>query len=156
MVCHQSLCDLDHRRNRHVRINPSGWSYDRRSLPLGNRTSGVVCVCRSVDCTQANLVPPTEFSGRSLAFSSPALVAWIWGGLFLVMLCVPGLQSGLGDTGDIIAMILMYSLLFLAFPASCGFIILTLFTKGLETLEFAVGWPYFLVYMLLVGAVPGG
>ena len=27
------------------------------------------------------------------AFLPPALVAWIWGGLFLVMLCVPGLQS---------------------------------------------------------------
>lgn len=88
------------------------------------------------------------------AFLSPTLVAWVWGGLFLVFLCVPGLMPGMGDAGDIIAMILMYSLLFLAFPSSLGFIMLTLFTGGLETLEFMVGWPYFFAYMFLVGAVP--
>lgn len=87
-------------------------------------------------------------------FLSPALVAWIWGGIFLVFLCVPGLMTGMGDTGDIIAIVLMYSLLFLAFPSSLGFIMLTLFTGGLETMEFAVGWPYFFAYMFLVGAVP--
>lgn len=101
-----------------------------------------------------NWCRPQKVRDGVWAFLSPALVAWIWGGLFLVMLCVPGLQSGMGDAGDILALILMYSLLFLAFPSSLGFIILVLFTGGLETLEFMVGWPYFFAYMFLVGAVP--
>lgn len=101
-----------------------------------------------------NWCKPQRVRDGVRAFLSPTLVAWIWGGIFLVMLCVPGLQSGMGDTWDIIAIILMHSLLFLAFPSSLGFIILTLFTGGLETLEFTVGWPYFFAYMLLVGAVP--
>lgn len=88
------------------------------------------------------------------AFLSPALVAWIWGGLFLVMLCVPGLMTGMGDAGDMIAIVLMNSLFVLAFPSSLGFIMLALFAGGLETLEFAIGWPYFFAYMFLVGAVP--
>ena len=87
------------------------------------------------------------------AFFSPALVAWIWGGLFLIFLCIPGLMSGMGDTGDIIAMVLMYSLLFLAFPSSGGFIMLTLFVGGLDA-NFTAEWPLFFVYLFIVGAVP--
>lgn len=87
------------------------------------------------------------------AFLSPTLVAWVWGGLFLVFLCVPGLMTGMGDAGDIIAMILMYSLLFLAFPSSAGFIMLVLFVGGLEA-NFSAEWPLFFVYMIIVGAVP--
>lgn len=98
---------------------------------------------------------PRSFRGGGRAFLSPALVAWIWGGIFLLFLCVPGLMSGMGDAGDIIAMILVYSLLFLAFPSSCGFIMLTLLVGGVEA-DFTVQWPLFFVYMLLVGAVPPG
>ena len=87
------------------------------------------------------------------AFFSPTLVAWIWGGLFLMFLSVPGLMTGMGDTGDIIAVVLMYSLLFLAFPSSAGFIMLTLFTGGLDA-DFTAQWPLFFVYLFVVGAVP--
>ena len=89
------------------------------------------------------------------AFLSPTLVAWIWGGIFLMFLSVPGLMSGMGDTGDVIAMILMYSLLILAFPSSAAFIMLTLFVGGLDA-NFVAEWPLFFVYMLIVGAVPPG
>lgn len=89
------------------------------------------------------------------AFLSPTLVAWIWGGIFLLFLCIPGLMSGMGDAGDIIAIGLMYSLLFLAFPSSGAFIILVLLVGGLEA-DFTAEWPLFFVYMLLVGAVPPG
>lgn len=86
------------------------------------------------------------------AFLSPTLVAWIWGGLFLVFLCVPGLMSG---TGEVIAVILMYSLLFLAFPSSAAFIMLTLFVGGLDA-NFNAEWPLFFLYLIIVGAVPPG
>lgn len=89
------------------------------------------------------------------AFLSPALIAWVWGGIFLVFLCIPGVMSSLGDTGDIIAVVLMYSLLFLAFPSSAAFIMLTLFVGGLDA-NFTAEWPLFFVYMLIVGAVPPG
>lgn len=98
---------------------------------------------------------PRSFREGGRAFLSPALVAWSWGGVFLLFLCVPGLMSGMGDAGDIIAMILVYSLLFLAFPSSCGFIMLTLLVGGLEA-DFTVQWPLFFVYMLMVGAIPPG
>lgn len=98
---------------------------------------------------------PRGFREGVRAFLSPTLVAWIWGGIFLLFLCVPGLMSGMGDAGDILAMILIYSLLFLAFPSSCGFIMLTLLVGGLEA-DFTVQWPLFFVYMLVVGAVPPG
>lgn len=87
------------------------------------------------------------------AFLSPTLVAWLWGGIFLVFLCVPGLMSGMGDAGDIIAIGLMYSLLFLAFPSSGAFIMLTLLAGGLEA-DFTGEWLLYFVYMLVVGAVP--
>lgn len=89
------------------------------------------------------------------AFLSPTLVAWLWGGIFLVFLCVPGLMSGMGDAGDILAIGLMYSLLFLAFPSSGAFIILVLLVGGLEA-DFTAEWMLFFVYMLIVGAVPPG
>ena len=98
---------------------------------------------------------PRSFREGVIAFLSPTLVAWIWGGIFLVFLCIPGLMSGMGDAGDIVAMILVYSLLFLAFPASCGFIMLTLLVGGVEA-DFTVQWPLFFAYMLLVGAIPPG
>ena len=89
------------------------------------------------------------------AFLSPTLVAWAWGGIFLVFLCVPGLMSGTGDTGNVIAMVLMYSLLLLAFPSSAAFIMLALFTGGLDA-TFTVQWPMFFLYLIIVGAVPPG
>lgn len=89
------------------------------------------------------------------AFLFPTLVAWIWGGIFLVFLCVPGLMSAMGDVGDIIAILLMQSLLFLAFPSSAAFIMLTVFVGGLDA-NFNAEWPVFFVYMLIVGAVPPG
>jgi len=89
------------------------------------------------------------------AFLSPTLVAWIWGGIFLLFLCIPGLMSGTGDAGDIIGIGLMYSLLFLAFPSSGAFIILVLLVGGLEA-DFTAEWLLFFAYMLVVGAVPPG
>lgn len=87
------------------------------------------------------------------AFLTPTLVAWIWGGLFLMFLCVPGLMTVMGDAGDLMAIVLMNSLFILAFPSSCGFIILTLFVGGLDA-NLTAEWPLFFVYLLIVGAVP--
>lgn len=87
------------------------------------------------------------------AFLFPTLAAWIWGGLFLVFLCTPGLMTDMGDAGVIIAFILMYSLLFLAFPSSGGFIMLILFVGGLDA-NFTAERLLFFVYLLIVGAVP--
>lgn len=89
------------------------------------------------------------------AFLSPTLVAWIWGGIFLVFLCIPGLMSGTGGIGDMIAAVQMYILLLLAFPSSFGFIMLALFTGGLDA-AFTVQWPMFFLYLIIVGAVPPG
>ena len=88
------------------------------------------------------------------AFLSPTLVAWAWGGLLLLS-TVPMFKLRLGDVGDILAIVLMYSLLFLAFPSSAAFIMLTLFVGGLDA-NFTAEWPLFFVYMLIVGAVPPG
>ena len=96
---------------------------------------------------------PADTRDGIRAFLSPTLVAWLWGGLFLAFLSIPGLMSGMGDAGDIIAMILMYSLLFLAFPSSLGFIMLSLLVGGLNA-NFEAEWPLFFLYMLIVGAVP--
>ncbi len=88
------------------------------------------------------------------AFLSPTLVAWAWGGLLLLS-TVPMFKLRLGDVGDILAIVLMYSLLFLAFPSSAAFIMLTLFVGGLDA-NFTAEWLLFFVYMLIVGAVPPG
>ena len=88
------------------------------------------------------------------AFLSPTLVAWAWGGLLLLS-TVPMFKLRLGDVGDIFAIVLMYSLLFLAFPSSAAFIMLTLFVGGLDA-NFTAEWLLFFVYMLIVGAVPPG
>lgn len=88
------------------------------------------------------------------AFLSPTLVAWAWGGLLLLS-TVPIFKLRLGDVGDVLAIVLMYSLLFLAFPSSAAFIMLTLFVGGLDA-NFTAEWPLFFVYMLIVGAVPPG
>ena len=88
------------------------------------------------------------------AFLSPTLVAWAWGGLPLLS-TVPMFKLRLGDVGDILAIVLMYSLLFLAFPSSAAFIMLTLFVGGLDA-NFTAEWLLFFVYMLIVGAVPPG
>ena len=98
---------------------------------------------------------PQGVRGGVWAFLSPTLVAWIWGGIFLLFLCIPGLMSGMGDVGDLIGIGLMYSLLFLAFPSSGAFIILVLLVGGLEA-DFSGEWLLFFVYMLIVGAVPPG
>ena len=102
-----------------------------------------------------NWCKPQGVRGGVRAFLSPALVAWVWGGLFLMFLCVPGLMSSMGDAGDLIGIGLMYSLLFLAFPSSGAFIILVLLVGGLEA-DFSGEWLLFFVYMLIVGAVPPG
>ena len=96
---------------------------------------------------------PVSLREGARAALSPTLVAWIWGGIFLVFLCVPGLMTGMGDAGDIVAMILMYSLLLLAFPSSLGFIMLTLLVGGLDA-NFAAEWPVFFLYLLIVGVFP--
>ena len=88
------------------------------------------------------------------AFLSPTLVAWAWGGLLLLS-TVPIFKLRLGDVGDVLAIVLMYSLLFLAFPSSAAFIMLTLFVGGLDA-NFTAEWLLFFVYMLIVGAVPPG
>ena len=88
------------------------------------------------------------------AFLSPTLVAWAWGGLLLLS-TVPMFKLRLGDVGDILAIVLMYSLLFLAFPSSAAFIMITLFVGGLDA-NFTAEWLLFFVYMLIVGAVPPG
>ena len=102
-----------------------------------------------------NWMKPQSLRDGIFAFLSPTLVAWIWGGIFLVFLCVPGLMSGTGGIGDMIAMVQMYILLLLAFPSSFGFILLALFTGGLDA-YFTVQWPMFFLYLIIVGAVPPG
>ena len=102
-----------------------------------------------------NWCRPQQFRDGLRAFLSPAVVAWIWGGLFLVFLCVPGLMSAMGDAGDLLGIGLMYSLLFLAYPSSGAFIMLVLLVGGLEA-DFTGEWLLFFVYMLIVGAVPPG
>ena len=95
-----------------------------------------------------NWCRPQNGRERLQAFLSPALVAWIWGGLFLFVTAIPGIQSSLGDTGDILAMILMWSLLILAFPSSWGFAMLFLACGATESA------PILFLLMIVVGAIP--
>ena len=97
-----------------------------------------------------NWCRPTGFKEGFRAFFSPALVAWIWGGVFLLLFCIPRFRwGGMGDARDIIVVVLMYSLLFLAFPSSCGFFILALFAGGLDA-DISAEWGY----MIIVGGIP--
>ena len=95
-----------------------------------------------------NWCRPQNVRERLQAFLSPALVAWIWGGLFLLVTAVPGIHSGLGDAGDIVAMIMMWSLLILAFPSSWGFAMLFLVCGATDSP------PVLFLLMVVVGAVP--
>lgn len=93
---------------------------------------------------------PQSFRDGLRAFLFPTLIAWVWGGLFLFVTAIPGIQSSLGDAGDIVAMLLMWSLLILAFPSSWGFAMLFLACGATESP------PILFLYMLVVGAVPPG
>ena len=91
---------------------------------------------------------PQRVRDGILAFLSPALVAWLWGGLFLFVTAVPGIQSGLGDAGDLLAMGLMWLLLIFAFPSSWGFAILFMLIGAQDT-AFNLIW-----ILIVVGGLP--
>lgn len=90
-----------------------------------------------------------QSAGEGLkAFLFPALIAWVWGGAFLFVTAVPGVQSRMGDAGDILAIFLMWALLFLAYPSSWGFAMLFLACGATESP------PVLFLLMIVVGAVP--
>ena len=82
------------------------------------------------------------------AFLAPTLIAWIWGGLFLFITAIPGIQSSMGDAGYVVTVLLMWSLLILAFPSSWGFAMLFLACGATESP------PILFLLMIIVGAVP--
>ena len=91
---------------------------------------------------------PQSFREGLKAFLAPALIAWIWGGLFLFITAIPGIQSSMGDAGYVVTVLLMWSLLILAFPSSWGFAMLFLACGATDSP------PILFLLMIVVGAVP--
>lgn len=105
-------------------------------------------VAGTVTARKKNWCRPQSGREGLKAFLFPALIAWAWGGLFLFITAVSGIQSSMGDAGDIIAMLLMWLLLFLAFPSSFGFAMLFLVCGATDSP------PVLFLLMIAVGAVP--
>ncbi len=92
---------------------------------------------------------PRRFRDGFGAVIVPTLIAWVWGGAFLMMLFYRGGWEAAGY--DTVATILFWSLLIFAFPSSWGYGMLTMM---LPNLFGYYGRANEVIAMLLVGILP--